>query len=202
VRQAAGFAGGGLVAVLLGALWFGSLHAWTDWLAALGSAGLPAMAVENGNFSVVAVTKRWAGVTPGALPAVATSLAVLAALWVRRKSVRAVGGAGAEAPAVEDLLLIGAGCLVVLLSSPLVWLHYLILALPAVVVLIRPQARRRWPALAAFVAVAMDPWTDPFGASDPVRQATVAIAGLVLLFVLVLIEIAAPQNHAGRQVEM
>jgi hypothetical protein len=30
----------------------------------------------------------------------------------------------------------------------------------------------------------------------------VAIAGLALLFVLVLVEIAAGQNHAGRQVEM
>jgi hypothetical protein len=202
LRQAAGFALGGLVAVLLGALWFGSLHAWTDWLAALGSAGLPAMAVESGNVSVLAVTKRWSGVALGGLPAVATSLAVLAALWVRRKSVRTGGRAEAEAPAVEDVLLIGAGCLVVLLSSPLVWLHYLILALPAVIVLLRPQARWRWPALAAFVAVAMDPWTDPFGASDPLRQATVAIAGLVLLFVLVLLEIASAQNHAGRQVEM
>jgi len=202
VRQAAGFAGGGLVAVLLGALWFGSLHAWTDWLAALGSAGLPAMPVENGNVSVLAVTRRWPGVTLGALPAVATSLAVLAALWVRRKSGRTGGRAEADAPAVEDLLLIGAGCLVVLLSSPLVWLHYLVLALPAVIVLLRPQARRRWPAIAAFVAVAMDPWTDLFGMPDPVRHATVAIAGLALLFVLVLVEIAAGQNHAGRQVEM
>lgn len=100
--------------------------------------------------------------------------------------------------AVEDVLLIGAGCLVVLLSSPLVWLHYLILALPAVIALIRPQARWQWPALAACCRC-HGPMDGLFGAPDAVPRATVAIAGLVLLFVLVVIELAAGQNHAGRQ---
>jgi glycosyl transferase family 87 len=199
--QAAGLAGGGLFAVLLGGLWFGSLHAWGDWLAAVRRAGLAAMPIEFGNVSALAVAERGLGVSPGALPAVATSLAVLAAMWIRRRSMRMARPAERNAAAVEDLLLIAAACLVVLLSSPLVWQHYLILALPSVVVLLRPEARWPWPAMAAFVAIAIDPWADLFGVADPVRQAPLVVAGLVVLFVLVLIEIAGGHKHAERQVE-
>jgi hypothetical protein len=37
-----------------------------------------------------------------------------------------------------DMLMIVIGCLIYLISAPLVWLHYLLLAIPAILIVFRP----------------------------------------------------------------
>jgi hypothetical protein len=197
VSLASGVAAGTLAGLVVGAAFFGSFSAWSDWLSALRAAPLAAMPVDVGNVSPLAVADRWLGAMPGLLPGLVGSLALAAALWRGRRTPPEVTGPD---DGVDDLRLVAAGCLLVLVSAPLVWQHYLVLALPAVIVLLRPgrNAGRRWLALAAFVAIAIDPYADLLGITDPARQAPVVVAGLLLLFALVALEIGR-QNEAGRK---
>jgi hypothetical protein len=187
--QGAGLVAGSVAALLLSAWLFGSLRAWTDWRTALG--GLSPMPIEAGNVSPLAIAERATGVGLGPLPLLLLGSAALAALWMRRRVVPP----DAEPSVLGDLPVTAAGCLVFLLSSPLVWLHYLILALPAVVLLLRARPTRQWLAVAGFAAVAMNPFTELLGDADAVVRGLVVVAGLILLFALVLAEIAAPASE-------
>jgi hypothetical protein len=189
VAQGTGFVAGALASLLVSAGLFGSLQAWPDWLAAVRAGDLPLMPMAVGNVSLLALGRRWTGLDLGPLPGLAGTLAVVLALWLRRR----VAAPRLPAQAVlDDLPVAAAGCLLFLLSSPLVWQHYLMLALPAVMVLLGTRPGWRWITLAALTAVAIDPYADLFGLTNPPDQAIVVAGGLFLLFVLVLAEIAAP----------
>jgi hypothetical protein len=188
---ATGMAGGVLAAFCAGAAFFGSFGAWGEWLSVARAAPLAAMPVDFGNVSPSAVAEKWLGVSPRLVPGAAAAVAMALALWHRRSAPPVA----ADPRAADDILLIAGGCLLFLVSAPLVWQHYLILALPAVIVLLRPgYPRRQWLAIVAYVAIAIDPYADLFGITDPARQAPIVVAGIVLLFVLVVIEIATPRR--------
>jgi hypothetical protein len=186
--QAAGMAAGVLGAVSAGAAFFGSFGAWGDWLAAVRAAPLAAMPVDVGNVSPLAVAEKWTGLSPGIVPAAVAAVVLALALWRGRARPAT---AAAEPDPARDVLRVSAGCLWVLLAAPLVWQHYLILALPAVIVLLRSAAAaRRWLAIVGYAAIAIDPYADLFGLTDPARQAPIVVAGVALLFVLVAWEVA------------
>jgi hypothetical protein len=189
-------AAGLALAVAAGAAFFGSFAAWADWAAALRAAPLATMPVSAGNFAPSAVLEQSLDLPAGWLPGAAALLATVAALRFRNKGVRSVAG-GLRRPQTTDLtpgddpLLLAAGCLAFLIASRLVWQHYLVLALPAVLVLLRPGGGgRSWPALVAFTGIAIDPYADLLGVTDPVRQAPIVMAAVVVLLALVLIEVA------------
>jgi hypothetical protein len=121
----------------------------------------------------------------------------VACLWRGSISRRDAPLAGSEAAgAMRDVAIVGAGCLVYLLSAPVVWLHYLLLALPAALAVLSTSREgidgvaSRVLAGLAWAAIAIDPAVDLAGVRDLPQQATVAAAGLLLLFVLTLREIA------------
>ena len=186
VAQGTGLLAGGVAAVLSSALVFGSLGAWADWLLAVRT--MPPMAIEAGNVSAAAVAERSWGIRLGSFLTITTGLAVVAALWLRRRRAPPATNRALHA----DLTVVAAGCLVFLLSSPLVWLHYLILALPAALLLLAAEERRQWLAVAALAAVAITPSAELVGVSNPVAGALIVLAGLIALFGLVLAQIAAP----------
>ena len=190
--QGGGFVAGGLAAVLVSAAVFGSLGAWADWLAAVRT--MPPMAIEAGNVSPLAIADRLVGIRLGSLPALVAGLAVLVALWMRWR--RPVGQQVRANTAANDVPVVAAGCLVFLLSSPLVWLHYLLLALPAVVLLLRAPPRRQLLSVGALAAVAMSPFAELFSLRNSSAQGVLVLGGLVLLFGLVLLEIATPTVDA------
>jgi hypothetical protein len=193
--QAAGMAAGLALAVAAGAAFFGTFAAWADWAAALRAAPLATMPVSAGNFAPSAVIQQSLDLAAGWLPGAAALLGAAAALWFRSKGVRSVV-CGLRRPHPTDLTLLAAGCLVFLIASKLVWQHYLVLALPAVLVLLRPGGGGRcWAALVAFTGIAIDPYADLLGITDPLRQAPIVMAAVVLLFALALIEVArAPRD--------
>jgi hypothetical protein len=184
--QAAGMLAGAVAAVLVSGWVFGSLGAWADWIVAVREGGLAAMPVEAGNVSPLALARRGLGVTLGPLPLL---LASAAALWA--------GWRGRQAQSDRDLPVLAAGCLILLLASPLVWLHYLCLAVPAVIVALGARSRRRWLGLSALVAIASDPWADVFGVHYPVVTGTVTALGAFVLFALMLAELSAPLSAAA-----
>jgi hypothetical protein len=137
--------------------------------------------------------ERWLGIRPGPLPGIVLILATIIALWVRH---RPPGRAAQPHPIVSDVPVVAAGCLVYMLSSPLVWLHYLILALPAVLYLLRARTTRLCLGLAAFTAMAVQPLDQLFEPSTAGRMLAV-IAGMLTLHALMLIEIVSPSHEAS-----
>jgi hypothetical protein len=184
--QGSGLVAGGIGAVLVSAAVFGSLGAWSDWLTAVRT--MPPMAIEVGNVSAVALAERSWGIRLGPLLTIVSALAVVSALGMRRR----LAPPSPNRALPLDLTVVAAGCLVFLISSPLVWLHYLILALPAALLLLGAGPRRQWLSVAGLAAVAITPAGELLGVRDPIAGASIVLAGVVALFGLVLAEIAAP----------
>ena len=87
-----------------------------------------------------------------------------------------------------DLPALYLATLVLLFASPLTWLHYLLLAVPLAIWLLRPgSARRQIAATVALWLMAIEPW----GSWMPSAAATAAVTngGLVLLFVTALVDV-------------
>lgn len=128
--RAVSFLGGVAIAVVLGiaiaSAYFGRLGIWVDFLVSLGrTLGPGTYTIDSGNFSAVALV---AGRT--ATPVGAMLLVGLTALgaWLAARASRASG----TTPPREALFAAGWGTGAVLLASPLAWLHYYTLLLPAI----------------------------------------------------------------------
>ena len=198
--QAAGAAAGGLLALAVTAAVFGSPAAWTDWLAFMrvfppakiplrfGNVGLSRLAWETMDLRLA----PWLG---GLFLGLA-----LACLWAGRPRAEPTGAHDAGRAMAADTTALSAGCLAYLLSAPLVWIHYLLLALPAALLLLRDSGEgeprddaRRVLASLALVAVAVDPVADLLRIYDMYQQAALTAAGLAVLFALTLRELARPR---------
>lgn len=197
MRQGAGMAGGTVLALGTGAFLFGTLRAWRDWLTIVTTLPPEIGQLGAGNFGPARLLYERLGITASPYLALAVMASAVACLWRGSISRRAAPPSGSEAAgAMRDVAVVGAGCLVYLLSAPVVWLHYLLLALPAALAALSTSregidgvASRALAGL-AWAAIAIDPVVDLAGVRDLPQQATVAAAGLLLLFVLTLREIA------------
>lgn len=116
-----GVAAGGAAAVIVSAAYFRSATAWTAWLRAARTLSQNVYASEIGNVAPALFLGRYAWV----LAIVLTAAAVF--LVIRHRE--------ASAPFAVSL-----GLLVYLLSAPLVWIHYLLLAIPLVMILLSAKS--------------------------------------------------------------
>ena len=132
-------AAAGVVAALLLSLPFDN---WLEWLAHVrGLAEVRSLALGNVAPVLTLVDRFGAG---AAFVVMAVLLALAVAAVIRGKR-------GDDAVP----LLIGVALLIYLLSSTLVWLHYLVLALPAGIALVREKP---WPAAVALTFAGVDLW--------------------------------------------
>lgn len=212
--QFAGMAAGGTIGLTAGMWICGRTDVWSQWAAGLRSMKAAEFPLEVGNFSPLRLGLGPAGADLAPWLALVLFTVVL---WVaaRRSASGTASGAasdgagggasGAKVPALADppahFLVGGLACAIPLLVSPLVWQHYLTLALPLALVLLRPGSPAgpggRGLALLAFSAVAIDPWSELFGLSAMATQATLVAAGLVLLGLLGLGELANVGRRSG-----
>ncbi len=192
-RQASGLALGVVLGALLPLLTFGSLDAWPDWLAYLSALPPETVPLQFGNMGLSRLLFEALGVDLSWLLAAASLASVFACLWQGRRRDASVP---TQPAAIEDTAAVAAGALVYLLSAPMVWQHYLLLALPAVLLLLRNGGgvpRAPWPlalAVIALLALAVDPLTAAFGMRDLQHQAIVLSLALVSLFALLCLEIS------------
>jgi len=112
-----GVAAGGAVAVAVSSAYFRSVTVWIDWLRAARSLSQTIYARETGNVAPALALGRYAWV-------LAIVLTIAAAYTVVRHRE-----ASAE-------LAVSLGLVVYLLSAPLVWIHYLLLAIPLGMILL------------------------------------------------------------------
>jgi hypothetical protein len=200
VRQAVGATAGGLVALAVTAAVFGSLEPWREWLEFMRAFPPAKIPLRFGNVGLARLVYETLDLSLTPWLAILFMGVTLGCVWMglaRRPE------AAAEDPrraAAEDAAALGAGCFVYLLSAPLVWIHYLLLALPAALLLLRdPDGETRADRVRvpltglALAAIAVDPIADLFQIYDMYQQAALTVAGVLTLFVLTLRELARPR---------
>jgi len=145
-----GMALGALFALGVSSVFFGGISGWTHWLSTMGGFTDWNMPAGAGNFHALSLI----GLDPGPVGRVLMALLLcglaLAAMatrsWTaRRPSSAAAGWRSAFGPpsASDYGLVLGIACVIQMLVSPLVWLHYYVLILPLFVMALRPLSASR-----------------------------------------------------------
>lgn len=123
---------GGHLAITISAIWF-PLESWLEWIAAVRSMPDVGISTDIGNFSATYYGQHTLGWPAWLLAMIGPALAMLSV------GVLAWRGSGAlpllEGRTDESALLLAMACQVQLLTLHLVWYHYFVLSLPAVLVL-------------------------------------------------------------------
>ncbi len=144
---AAGLVAGSALGFLVGAWYFGSFGCWPDWLAVTQRVLGTPYPIENFNVSLATLIHA----NTGSNVSLWLTLGILASYGVCLFRGKARGD--------SDLLAIGAGCLIPLLSAQIAWDHYFVLTLPLLLYFLRPESplSERLLALAALLLVAQSP---------------------------------------------
>jgi glycosyl transferase family 87 len=171
-----GAALGTAAALALGAHFLGSWQSWLDWARALGALErVSDLSVARGNFSLA----QWVLEVSGRRIALGLTLALGAAVAARIAWTRAPA-ADDDARFERELFAVAFGCALAALSLQLVWLHYLVLLAPLLLLELRPGAARwrSWstiPTLLAALALLGRPLRELAGVTNPDVQAPVYV---------------------------
>jgi hypothetical protein len=145
-------AAGAVFAFAMSGLIFGDIGIWFEWLDRMFRLTRIDMPASAGNYEIIQPMDRAPG-SPGMRLGAKGEFALAMALcgltlgflwWGRRRDKTALERAPeaqAERELIEYAQLIGIGCMVQMLVSPLVWLHYHTLAIPMLIVAFRPWSR-------------------------------------------------------------
>ena len=194
-----------VVAFVWSSAFFGSPRCWYNWLIIVKAPFDSFYAVREGNFAfalILAYTLSWNVIAY--LWALLTAVAV-GFVWISRRRPDRISQQttqqqpGLDRGFLEDLIMVATGCLIYLLSAPLVWVHYFVLALPIVFVIFRPQQRvdgsfvgliiRRTLAGVALVGLASESVFALFESVTFFWVALVQCTCTLILFVLALCEL-------------
>jgi hypothetical protein len=168
---------GGAVAAVMAVAWAARggfpLHAWPRWLTAASAMPEAAISFDLGNLSAARALGAALGMDV-TLP-LALALSALVVFLLLRS------GPGPD----EEHLVLALGAVASLLVARLVWIHYYVLALPAVCACLRPSARpaAAWSAVVALALFAVRPLFTVMGSVDLALEAVLLdAAALALLF--------------------
>jgi hypothetical protein len=202
VRQALGMAAGVAFALAVTVAVFGSLSPWREWFEFMQAFPPYKIPLSYGNLGLARLAYETMDLHLAPWLAILFVAVTLACVWMGRART-AQTNQDADDPrriAAEDTAALSAGAFVYLLSAPLVWNHYLLLALPAALLLLREvdgetlAERARLPLTAlALVAIAVDPVADLFRMYDLYQQSALTMAGVLTLFALTVRELARPR---------
>jgi glycosyl transferase family 87 len=182
-----GTAAGAALAVAVSSAAMGGIRIWQSWLAAVRNLPDSIIPVSLGNVAPAMLLKEHWGVEAGSLLAAGLALLTLVFLWRARSTARSQ-----EEDSAQAVLIAGLGAALVLLAARLVWLHYLWLAVPLMLVPFRaakvPLSHRLLAALGILLIGAAPPALAHLG--DATLIATLSCAGLALVFGLGLATLA------------
>ena len=188
-------------ALIFSGIMFGSMQCWSDWLRAGMLMPANVIPVGLGNFSFARLIVDWIGINVTKyLMAGLVSITALF-IWLGNRKPVSDGMEILKSEFFEDTLLVGLGCLIYLLSAPLVWIHYYILAIPAIIFILRPidnfgsQISKRNIVISrtlsvfAVIMISLTPVQIFFGFKSPYHIAIMVVAGTFLLFILAMQEL-------------
>jgi len=126
---------GGAIAVEFSAIWF-PLYCWIEWIQAVGSLPDDIIQTEQGNYSLTYFARTYGA--PGGLAKLAGPLVGVGLVFVvGRRLLKSWSATTLETRSTEIASCLAIGCLIHLLTSNLVWYHYGLLSLPAMIVVLR-----------------------------------------------------------------
>jgi hypothetical protein len=141
----AGMSVGAIFAIGSSSLFFGGVDIWFEWLGQLFNLAERDVSENGGNMNALKTVGLSMGIQGKIVLAMGICALTLVFLWWGRN---APGQAREPSPQarrereqIEYAQLIGMGCLVFMIVSPLVWLHYYVLILPMLIVSLRPWSR-------------------------------------------------------------
>jgi hypothetical protein len=130
VRVLGGALGAAVGAIAISGVYFGNPKMWIAFIQNLsGTLGEGSYPLEKGNYGLAKLL--FGGSGPGTTMILVVLLAVF--VWVIWSSRRI----GAEAAAPNAFAAAGVGCAMMLLSSPLAWVHYFVLLIPLLLYVVR-----------------------------------------------------------------
>lgn len=142
----AGIATGVFTAMLVSSFWIGSATAWFDWFSRVLNLVKYSPGEFGGNYAVITQFTSGTGPWVQLVTAIALCLLVLVLLWWGRKRAAApeTDTAVNSQEFLENTCLVAMGCIIMMLASTTVWLHYYLLTIPMLIVALRPwQAQRK-----------------------------------------------------------
>jgi len=135
----AGMVSGALAALLVSSWWLGNGSAWLDWLAYISQFVDAGPGETGGNYAVITQLTSVGATGQLTFAIVLCALSLAFQWWGRRNVSDAASGETVDNRVfIESALLIATGCIIALLTSSLVWLHYYLFTLPMILVALRP----------------------------------------------------------------
>jgi hypothetical protein len=190
-----GFGFACFTAILVSVSFLQSPCCWSDWINAIRLLPDSIITLKMGNLSLSAIMNKNMGIDMTIYLAASLILIVSSVLWrTRTRNSSGVAHCDRHTDAYKDSIIISMGCLIYLLSARLVWLHYYVLALPAVIISFRPYSEKRllsnwtlffrYPLVATMTAmIALSPIISLFIKSNYHQVAAVTV-GLLIAFML------------------
>lgn len=138
-RQSLGFCLSFFVGLLISRYYFGSFECWKEWLAILQKADLWRIPVTMGNQSLSNLLLQWHGIELSTILLICLLIITTIIIWHRRSRLRGA----IDADFYRESWAAGMGCVIMLMVSKLVWMHYYLLATPLVLYLLRHEKERK-----------------------------------------------------------
>jgi hypothetical protein len=136
-----GIATGAFFALLVSSWWMGKATIWWDWITVLRhTVGGSGPGRSAGNYSAMTQVSGGMDLNNQFVLALLFCLVCLVALWWGRRGASKPTDSRTieDRETLENTGLIAMGCIVALLASSLVWIHYYVLAIPMIIFALRP----------------------------------------------------------------
>jgi hypothetical protein len=195
IYESAGIATVVVLAFGLSSWAFGSVTCWRDWMQVIREVGNYMLGIDTGNFALATLIREKVGIRASSFLALLFLLLPTLVLWAGQpKTVTRMNEIGeSEKEAYRDFLMVALGCLIYVLSSPMVWVHYYVLAIPAALFALRPlrdtgqkslvrMTANVAPVVLAIVLLAEFPVRTLFGVADSYIRASLLCLGTLILF--------------------
>lgn len=189
-----------VAAFSVSSVFFRSAAVWVEWLRSLRNLPDSITTIGMGNCSLSRLLADLVGMEIGRWLAVTLTALVMISIWSARRASgppKLTETSGDYEAFQKDALMVCVGCLVYLISARLVWLHYVVLAVPAILFLLSPLRRGAvgirsdlktlLVTALAILLVGINPFT--LILTGPFVSVVVVCIGLVLLFGMCIREI-------------
>ncbi len=134
-----------IIAIISSSLFFNSWHCWFEWLRTVQSMPDGIIKREMGNYGLAQVISDLTGVRTSIYLLLLFMSIVALGVWTYwRPETTLVNREHREGKDhlefTQDALMVSTGCLIYLLSGPLVWIHYYVLAIPMLLFALRSRS--------------------------------------------------------------
>ena len=137
-----GMAAGAIVSVFVSSIWLGGTTTWLNWFNYIRQYMDGGLDERGGNYAIITQLFSDASSLIQLVAAVFLCLLCLAVFWWERRSDsdHDIHKNNEDREFIENTTFIAMGCIITMLTSSMVWLHYYLLAIPMIIIALRPYS--------------------------------------------------------------